>query len=140
MGTWGHGNFENDTAAEYLVEFCQPLLEQIRKAVADPKSLEPDECDSDIMMANIEILVVMGENIGRTTEDIIGDSLFPFPYPVVEEIEQWKSAYLQVWDYYIDSLTPSPNYRKKRRELIVNTFDRLSKVARFGPPRNDDTV
>src|SRR5215813_171087 len=104
MGTWGIGNFESDTAAEYLIGLSKQLVEQIRTTVAQPELMEPDEPESDVMMANVEILAVLGSNIGRTQSDPIGDMIFPFPFPPASEVEQWKSKYLAVWDGYIDKL------------------------------------
>src|SRR4051794_29360553 len=125
MGTWGHGNFENDTAAEHLIMLCKPLIEQLRNAVAHPKMMRPDEYDGEVFMANIEILAVLGENIGRTQKGFPGDLVFPFPFPAGTEIQKWKRKYLKIWDGYIEKLRPSADYRRKRRRLIIQTFDRL---------------
>jgi len=133
MGTWGVGNFENDTAAEYLIELCKPLMEQIREAVDDPSLMEPDEYDSDVLIANVEILAVLGENIGRTKKEWVGDMVFPFPFPSADEIHKWKDEYLKIWDGYIPKLA-GPDYISRRRPVIVQTFDRLIAVAKAGPP------
>jgi hypothetical protein len=134
MGTWGAGNFENDDAAEYLIGLCKPLVEQIRSTVALPRLLQPDEPDSDIMMANVEILAVLGSNIGKTKDNAIGRLIFPFPLPASEEVERWKHKYLEVWDGYIDQLGPSVDYKQRRRRVLVDTFDHLIAVSKAGPP------
>lgn len=134
MGTWGAGNFENDDAAEYLIGLCKLLVEQIRSILAQPQLLQPDETDSDVMMANVEILAVLGSNIGKTSNDEIGHLTFPFPLPGSEEVERWKHDYLEVWDGYIDQLGPSEDYKKRRRRIIVDTFDHLIAVSKSGPP------
>src|SRR5262249_60746525 len=121
MGTWGTGNFENDTAAEYLIRLCTPLVEQIRNAVAQPQLMEPDEYDSDVMMANVEILAVLAANIGRTEKSAIGGMIFPFPFPSVKEIKQWKKEYLKVWDNYIDKLEPKGDHKLRSRRGISET-------------------
>ena len=133
MGTWGPGNFENDTAAEHLIELCKPLVQQITQAAASPELMQPDEPDSDIMLANIEILSALAESIGRHETGWVGDTVFPFPFPAVEEIEQWKLEYLRVWDGYIDGLVPSDDYKRRRRDVIVATFERLQRAAIAGP-------
>src|SRR5262245_52794665 len=119
MGTWGAGNFENDTAAEHLIRLCEPLVEQIRNAVAQPELMEPDEYDSGVMMANVEILAVLAANIGRTEQSAIGGMIFPFPFPSVKEIKQWKREYLKVWDNYIDKLEPQEDHKSQRRRVIT---------------------
>src|SRR5262245_20213748 len=81
MGTWGPGNFENDTAAEYLIDLCKPLVQQIKETVAEPELMQPDEYDSDIMLANIEILTILAENISRYETGWVGEMVFPFPFP-----------------------------------------------------------
>jgi hypothetical protein len=133
MGTWGPGNFENDTAAEHLIDFCKPLVEQITQTAAQPELMQPDEPDSDIMLANMEILSALAENIGRYEAGWVGDMVFPFPFPAAEKIEQWKLDYLRVWDGYIDRLLPSDDYLQRRREVIIATFDRLQRAAVAGP-------
>lgn len=100
MGTWGPGNFENDTAAEHLIVLCKALAQQIMQTAAQPGLMQPDEPDSDIMLANIEILSVLAESIGRYEAGWVGDMVFPFPFPAAEEIERWKLEFLRVWDGY----------------------------------------
>lgn len=90
MGTWGPGNFENDTAAEHLIQLCNPLVEQIRNAVANPSLMEAGEDDSDVLVANIEILAILGGNIGRIENGELGGLIFPFRLPPPEEVESWK--------------------------------------------------
>jgi hypothetical protein len=133
MGTWGAGNFENDDAAEYFIGLCKPLVEQIRSTVAQPELMQPDEPDSDIMMANVEILAVLGSNIGKTKSDKIGRLIFPFPLPASDEVGRWKDEYLKVWDGYIEKLA-GEDYKVRRRRVIVDTFDRLIAVSKAGPP------
>src|SRR5262249_40311376 len=133
MGTWGPGNFENDTAAEYRIELCKPLVEQITQTAEQSQLMHPDEPDSEIMLANIERLSALAENIGRYEAEWVGDMVFPFPFPAAEQIEHWKLEYLRVWDGYIDGLKPSDDYKRRRREVIVATFDRLRCAAVTGP-------
>ena len=133
MGTWGAGNFENDDAAEYFIGLCRPLVGQIRNTVAQTALMQPDEPDSDMMMANVEILAVLGSNIGKTNNEEIGRLIFPFPLPASEEVQRWKDEYLKVWDGYIDKLA-SGDYKVRRRRVIVDTFDRLIAVSKAGPP------
>jgi hypothetical protein len=95
--------------------------------------MQPDEPDSDIMMANVEILAVLGSNIGKTNNEEIGRLIFPFPLPASEEVQRWKYEYLKVWDGYIDKLAGG-DYKVRRRRVLVDTFDRLIAVSKAGPP------
>ena len=116
-----------------FIRFCKPIVEQIRSTVAQPELMQPDEPDSDIMMANVELLAVLGSNIGNTKDDDIGRLIFPFPLPAPQEVERWKQEYLAVWDGYIDNLA-SGDYKSGRRRVLVATFDHLIAVCKAGPP------
>lgn len=129
MGTWGPGNFENDCAADHLFEVCGPLLDQIKAAMEDPEAIEPGEYDSDIVVANLEIIACLTEHLGRYERGPIQDILYPCVLPAAETIAGWKKTYLAVWDESIDGLAPDPDYKKQRREVIIDTFDRVERLA-----------
>ena len=130
MGTWGPGNFENDAAADHLMDLCQPLLTEIEEAMEEPASLEPDEYEADMVMANLEIIACLSEHLGRHEHSKLGEFLYPCVLPSPETVAKWKQAYLAVWDGSIDDLEPKPEYKKKRRQVIAETFDRLERLAR----------
>jgi hypothetical protein len=130
MGTWGPGNFENDAAADHLMDLCAPLLTEIEKAMEEPASLEPDEYEADIVMANLEIIACLSEHLGRHEHSKLGNFLYPYVLPSPKKVATWKQAYLAVWDGGIDELDPNPEYKKNRREVIAQTFDRLERLAR----------
>ena len=129
MGTWGHGNFENDTAANYFCELCSPLMDQIRSTAADDGSMESDEYDSEVMLANIEILTVLVAHIGRAEKDEPGDVMFRFPVPEENKVKEWRTRYLKVWNAYIDDLDPSPDCKVKRLSHIKATFDKFIEIS-----------
>ncbi len=128
MGTWGPGNFENDCAADHLYEVCGPLLKQIEEAMKNPSLIEPDEYDADIVTANLEIIACLLEYLGRCERGEIQDFLYPCVLPPPEIIAEWKEKYLG--DKSIDGLDPNPDYKKKRRDVISQTFDRVERLAR----------
>ena len=82
--------------------------------------MQPDEYDSVAMMCNLEILTCLAT--GLTTR-------LPVRWPDVEEVASWTTAYLKVWDAYIDRLAPEPEHKKKRRDVVVATFERFQRVA-----------
>jgi hypothetical protein len=130
MGTWGPGNFENDCAADHLLEFCGPLLKQVEEAMKDPSAIEPDEYDASVVMANLEIIACLSEHLGRYERGAIQDFLYPCVLPPPGVVAGWRGQYLKVWDGGIDGLDPDPDYKKKRREVIIETFDRVERLAR----------
>lgn len=129
MGAWGPGNFENDYAADRLIDLCEPLLKQVEEAFADPLLLEPDEAGSSVVVANLEIIACLSEHLGRYARGDIEDVLYPCVLPAPAVIADWKTRYLAIWDDGIDGLDPDPEYKTTRREVIVETFDRVGQLA-----------
>jgi hypothetical protein len=130
LGTWGPGNFENDGAAEHLLEVCQPLLDQIEEAMKDPSSLEPDAYLSDIVLANLEIIACLSEHLGRYLRGPVYDVLYPDILPPPDTVASWRQTYLAVWDASIDRVAPTPDHKRDRRAVIVETFDRVERLVR----------
>ena len=130
MGTWGPGNFENDCAADHLYAVCGPLLKQIEEAMKDPAAIHPDESAADIVMANLEIIACLSEQLGRYARGEVQDFLYPCILPPPETVAEWKQKYLAGWDAGIDGSDPEAAYKKARREIISDTFDRVERLAR----------
>jgi len=118
MGTWGPGNFDDDTAAEHLSILVHKLVGEVEKAMKTPRELEPDEYWGVAVPCNLELLALIGK------QEWVGCTL-----PPPETIEAWKAAYLEVWDAKIDGLSPKPDHKKTRRKELVATFDRLRRLA-----------
>src|SRR5262245_31243933 len=101
MGVWGAGNFQDDQALDYLwSEVQQPLIRRIEKMFTIPESASPDEPDGAQIMAAVEILAVLCENLNAAP-------------PKPEDVEKWHGTYLQIWDGSIDRLDPKPEYKQK---------------------------
>ncbi|GAA1306283.1 hypothetical protein [Saccharothrix xinjiangensis] len=119
MGTWGTGNYEDDTAADHLSTRTSGLVEEIAEHFAgDPVGLEPDEYGGAVVPGAVELLCLIAE------QGWVGATLPPAAVAL-----EWKRRYLEVWDATIDDLGPSPEYRAGRREVLVATFDRLVALA-----------
>ncbi|MFN8176362.1 MAG: DUF4259 domain-containing protein [bacterium] len=129
MGAWGSGNFENDTAADHVLTLSRQLLGQIEATVEDGSAMEPDEYDSEVMMCNLEILACLAEHLGRYEKGSVAERLFPDVLPEASVVATWKTKYLDVWDSYIDKLRPKPEYKRQRRAVIVETFDRVTQLS-----------
>ena len=119
MGTWGSGNFENDTAADFLSELTDEWIEAINEAMGSPEGLEPDEYTGVTVPCLVEILVTIAQ------KGFTGSQL-----PEPEVAQEWKKTYLEVWDGYIDELEPEEDYKIKRRECLSETFDSLIRLAK----------
>jgi hypothetical protein len=128
MGTWGSGNFDNDTAADHLGELIDELIEDVTKTMArGPGSIEPDEYGGVAVPCNLEILCLLAK------QKWVGVEL-----PEAATIAKWKATYLGVWDAKIDGLKPKPSHKTARRAVLVATFDELEALARANDDDDDD--
>ena len=122
MGTWGPGNFQDDTAADHLSGITARLVKEIEAAMAgDPVAIEPDEYWGVAVPCNIELLALLREQgfVGATA-------------PKRSILVEWKQRFLAQWDGAIDALATGPefeSYKTQRRAVLVQTFDRLIGVA-----------
>ncbi|WP_229403534.1 DUF4259 domain-containing protein [Micromonospora okii] len=119
MGTWGSGNFDDDTAADHLADLTGRLIEEIAEAMSgDPVGIEPDEYWGVAVPCNLELLHLVA------SRHYVGARL-----PDPETVAGWKEKFLGVWDGAIDGLEPSPEFRQQRREVLVRTFDQVADLA-----------
>ncbi|MGC5343574.1 DUF4259 domain-containing protein [Streptomyces sp. DT24] len=119
MGTWGSGNFDNDTAADHLSGVIARLVGEVTEAMADdPVTLEADEYWGNAVPCHLELLYVL-YRAGHTSPHL--------PRPDV--IEGWKKDFMAVWEKTIDGLEPSPAFKRERRSVLNRTFDQLIEAA-----------
>ncbi|MFF3561229.1 DUF4259 domain-containing protein [Streptomyces sp. NPDC002574] len=119
MGSWGAGNFDEDTAADHLGLLTGRLTAEVARAMeGDPSELEPDEYWGVAVPCNLELLHLLA------TRGWAGATL-----PGAATVRAWKARYLAVWDAAVDELEPGADYRVRRREVLERTFDGLAKVA-----------
>ncbi len=45
MGTWSHGNFDNDTALDWLADITGQLIDEIAEALDLPEALQAGETE-----------------------------------------------------------------------------------------------
>lgn len=117
MGTWGTGNFEDDTSADFLSEYTYDLIKEIEEIIKQKEEIEPDEYEGIILPCKIEILTMI------TEKNFVGCSC-----PTIEKVDFWLTKYLSVYDEYYTLYTDNINFIKQRREVIKNTFSKY-KVA-----------
>src|SRR4051812_31475771 len=108
MGVWGTGNFASDAVADYAHQLLDGMAKQVQKTVASEHGMEPDERSSTLMVANVELLCLVGRHVGISVVE-------------AAEVERWKAEYLAVWDGYIDGLKPKPGFKEERRRVITET-------------------
>ncbi|MFI1439241.1 DUF4259 domain-containing protein [Streptomyces fructofermentans] len=119
MGSWGSGHFDSDTAADHLAELVDRLVTEVEKAVSgDPVRLEPDEYWGVAVPCNLELLLTLD------AQGWVGVTL-----PPPDAVRRWRTTYLAAWERGIDALEPTPEYRKERRAVLDDTFERLIAAA-----------
>ena len=111
MGTWGKGNFDNDTAADFLSIHTSELISEIEGIIDQPEEIEPDEYEGVALLCKIEILTIL------TKQGWVG-----CVHPNAATIRLWKEKYLFVYDNY-RGLEDDVEFNKERRKLIQHTFD-----------------
>ena len=119
MGTWGAGNFDNDSACDYLDSIKFQLIKVIEDCFQTEDETELlDEC-GDELMASVEILTLL-------TEHYYGHN----PHVEVSEAQRWREKFLRMYDEQLDDYEPQKDYNIERRKIIEDTFNKLEQQAR----------
>ncbi|MDT0265895.1 DUF4259 domain-containing protein [Streptomyces sp. DSM 44915] len=119
MGTWGHGNFDSDTAADHLALVIDRLVTEVGQVITgDPVRLEADEYWGVAVPCQLELLTVLAR-AGY------GGGMLPKP----EAVAVWRERYLSAWERSIDELEPSPEFRAERLAVLRRTFDEFAAVS-----------
>ncbi|RZT77821.1 uncharacterized protein DUF4259 [Micromonospora violae] len=120
MGSWGNGNFDNDTAADHLGILTDRLIAEVAEAMSgDPVEIEPDEYWGVAVPCNLELLHLIAQ------QNYVGANL-----PDPDTIADWRTKFLTVWEGAIDDLEPTPDHKEQRRAYLVRTFDQLAELAK----------
>ena len=120
MGVWGAENFGNDAACDFRENaVVKPMTSQLRRIVENPALADPEEQASFEVMAAVEILVLLCENVKAC----------PPPSQLVKDC---CDLCLRGWDEGIDKLHPKPGYKEERRAVIVATFEKPSSTLSIG--------
>jgi len=125
MGAWGVGVFDNDNALDYLLHVKRDLIERITECLGRPirvwtlEELSIIECGDSVLLPSIEILCLICETYHTRC--------FNLP---VEVVDEWQQRFLSAYDEVIDEYRPKQDYKIKRREVIVATFERFKKICR----------
>jgi hypothetical protein len=105
MGAWGPGIFENDHALDLLGIEIDNLTQSI-EAVLETEGLAFDDLEGPLIYVHLLARIGEESELGIERDVITG----------------WRTKYLTAFDSTIEG---KPDYIKKRREIIIRTFDRL---------------
>jgi GT2 family glycosyltransferase len=114
LGTWGAGNFDNDSAVDYIVRLADDLETKIDEILADEDLSALDEYGEGVLMPSIVLISLLYDHCHAPTPDL-------------EKVQSWKQKYLAIFDDQIEGA--KPEYAEKRRLTIVETFAKLETQA-----------
>ena len=119
MGWLGPDNFDNDRALDYLSDVVDPLWEKIEGLQEYPDLADPNEPDSDEIVAAVELLALLCENTqyvppATSRIKVCRDNFVRYWYGAMRE-----------WIESDDTAKPDPDYVEQRRAVMERTFERL---------------
>lgn len=103
MGAWDAGNFDNDTA----MDFVHDIVSEIQKELKAPECVE----DVDLVMAGVAMLSALVSECSA--------------YADRDALVTLRQSILSIYDEEIDGLQPTPEYKLQRRVAIEDTFNTL---------------
>jgi hypothetical protein len=107
MGSWGPGNFENDSALDMVggvLDVATAEIEAFR--ASDRVGVE----DLDPVVACVAIHVALHARCGANRPD-------------ADVARAVRDKVLRIYDDKIDLLRPKPEYKAARRAVLVETLD-----------------
>jgi hypothetical protein len=126
MGTWGAGNFESDESLSYLDELIAQLVERIETCLSSLEHpSERDEfsgsldCGEERLMPSVDIICLLCEHYEEP------------PNIEIDQVIRWRDQYLAACDEHIDDYGPKPEYKRERRQVIIETFEKLQGIVTF---------
>ena len=136
MGAWDAGNFDNDSARDFLVVMTDRWISIIDEALAGepppeaaPMELAPGlELIEGCVMPTAELLIATFERFEEAER-----------VPTPKQVAGWSDLALVTYDAEIDGFVPDEEYKRDRRRVIADTFARLLAIAEehektYGPP------
>jgi hypothetical protein len=114
LGTWGHSNFENDAALDFVGGEIDRHVAAIEAIFADSDRFRLDEDAEGELMPRVTMLALLLEHCGGVFN--------PHHKP---DVSAWKARYLEMYDEQIDGMEPGGSYKQQRRAVIADTFDTL---------------
>jgi cytochrome P450 len=112
MGTWGTGNFENDAALDFINMEVDRHVSAIEDIFSDEERFRLDEDAEGELIPRVEMLLALCGHCGGVLQEKL-------------DTAAWKARYLAMYDDQIDGMEPTDGYKKQRRAVIADTFDRL---------------
>lgn len=120
MGTWGAGIYQSDSTLDYVEGIIKYNVNVIRDIMRwDNTLLHPGMTHSELVMCHIDILNAICSREGLN-----------FTLPETKEIKKWKEKYLEVWEYRIDEIDPTDDYKTERYKVLKKSFNTLISLTK----------
>lgn len=116
MGTWGAGNFDNDSALDYVGDLVYEMQQKVDDILADEDRRARDEEGEGVLMPTIVVMSLLYEHCTA-------------PAPDLEKVRSWKKRYLAVYDEDMEDYDLTPGFKEERRQVIEETFAKLEAQA-----------
>jgi hypothetical protein len=120
MGSWGPGNFENDSARDYLSEF---LLEQI-KFIETTFQLRIENTPEDFILTYGDIIILYIDIIIT-----LSNTYRTYPFIDIELASKWRNKFFETLDDA--GISTFRQNSDKSLHSTIETFDRLDKLVAF---------
>jgi hypothetical protein len=119
VSSWGHGNFEDDDALDYVGGLTGKLAAELDRAAAKRRLSGDEVLTRCIPRLAVLALLVKGTNT-------IG--------PEVARLERWRAAFKAGFDRDAADIYDDPADARRRWRVVERTFAELAKRA-FTPER-----
>ena len=116
MARSGAGNFDSDTASDYVGDLVERLVKEVEQALSNPHSIEPDEYYGEVVPCIVEIIAALHQ--------VSGVAAIPPP----EVIAGWRSRFLAARE---QALSETWNANDPRNKTIRATFDKLQDLSQI---------
>jgi hypothetical protein len=115
MGAWGHRNFENDTALDFVVEIEEQGIQKIHEAITlVQEAADTEFLDEDVCVQALAAIEYIAAAKGKQSED--------FP----EDAEDWLNA------------QETTELKAVAKETLVTVIDRIRNNSGLSALWNDD--
>ncbi len=114
MGTWAAGPFGNDTAADYVGEWMDGLMQPIEEFLSSP---EIDETFDGAFAAMAVLNAIMALSPSRPWDRVAKSVRAPGPI---------VTALLACYDEQIDGMQPDPAFKIEQRAALVAECERFT--------------
>lgn len=114
MSSWGHANFEDDDALDYVDAIIARIAAELDRAAAKRRLTGDDVLTNCIPRLAVLALLVKGTGTVGPPRDRLG---------------RWQAAFLAGFDRDAGTIYDKPADARRRRRVIEATFRQLEQLA-----------